>query len=304
MQPNDKILLTGAGGFLGKYVEHELKTIITSPDGKIITAGLSPYNDVSVDLTRETLQLDLQVDTVIHLVGACFSGDFKALNVEATQKLVASFEAQPPKNIVFISTTEVYGATDEENVDEDHKTEPTSEAGITKLEAENILSEWCAAKGVNLSILRAPAIVGTGMQGPLRAWVNSIYRSTYHHIADETARMSVVHATDVARAACLIAGHSGVFNITDGVNPSQHDLAEALAARMGNKRIFTLRPKRARIFARFSRFLPFVNYNKERLAERYRSLTFDCSLLCNTINFTPQSVTNYLTTHVYDETSL
>lgn len=299
------ILVTGAGGFLGKYVLDELRrTLPTDPEVKVHTLGLSPYNDYVVNLTGEQFEPSGRYSTVYHLVGACFDGDRRKLNVDSTRNLLASLQGNPPDNIVYISSTEVYGADEGSEINENRPPEPVSDDGITKLEAEDMLKQWCGEHGVMLTILRSPAIVGTGMHGPLRRLVNSIYRGNYHHIEDETSRVSVVHATDVARAAVLLPQIGGVYNITDGVNPSQRDLVDALAFRMNGKRVYTLRAKRARMLARVCDFFHISSYGKKALARRYSSLTFDDTRLRNAIDWHPASVMEYLKTHDYGENSL
>lgn len=302
---SNDILITAAGGFLGKYLIDELRRSLPSEPAPILhTAGVSPFNHYEVNLTKETFEPKQKYDTIFHLLGNCHSGDFQALNVACTRNLLDSLEKNPPDNIVYISSTEVYGAEEGVEINENYEPEPISEVGKTKLEAEELLQKWCSAKNVKLTILRCPNIVGTGMKGPLRQLVNSIYRGNYHHIDDETARMSIVHATDVARVMVLLRHIGGTYNITDGENPSRHDLAEALAKRMNNKRIYTLRAKRARTIARICDFIPLFSFNRKTLAERYRTLTFDSSRLINKIDFKPSSVVEYLTIHNYDENSL
>lgn len=302
--PKD-ILITAAGGFLGKYLLDELRrTLPSEPETAVHTAGLSPFNDYTVNLCRETFEPSRRYATVYHLLGACFDGDMQALNVDATRNLLASLENNLPDSLVYVSSVEVYGAEDSTGINENREPEPVSDAGRTKLEAERMLAQWCGEHDVKLTILRAPAIVGTGMRGPLRRLVNSIYRGNYHHIDDETCRLSVVHATDVARAMVLLAGVGGTYNITDGVNPTRHDLAEAFARRMNGKRIYTLRAKRARIVARVCEFIPFAGYGRKSLGERYRSLTFDDTRLRRAIGWQPVSVVEYLKTHDYGDSSL
>ncbi len=299
------ILITAAGGFMGKYLADQLRrSIVATPAPEVHYAGTSPFNDYIVNLATETFTPGRSYRTVYHLLGGCFEGDLEMLNVVCTRNLLASLEEHVPQSIVYLSSTDVYGVEEGEAITEEHATNPVSIAGKSKLEAEEMLRQWCADKGVTLSILRCPPIVGTGMKGPLRRLVNSIYRGNYHHIDDETSRLSVVHATDVARAMVMLADVGGIYNITDGVNPSRHDLVEALARRMKSKRVYTLRAKRARIVARICDFLPGVGYGRKVLAQRYRTLTFDDSRLQQAINFTPTSVVEYLTTHNYDENSL
>lgn len=299
------ILITAAGGFLGKYLIDELRrTLPAEPVPAIHTAGISPFNDYTVNLAVERFEPTRNYRTVYHLLGGCHEGDLTALNVACTRNLLASLEKNVPENIVYVSSTEVYGAEEGVEINENREPEPVSIAGKTKLEAEEILRDWCGSHDVRLTILRSPDIVGTGMHGPLRQLVNSIYRGNYHHIDDETTHLSVVHAVDVARAMVMLHTVGGTYNITDGVNPSRHDLVEALAERMKSKRVYTLRAKRARILARICDFIPFVGYGRKTLAERYRSLTFDDSRLRRTIDMKPTSVTDYLKTHNYDENSL
>ncbi len=302
---DNDILITAAGGFLGKYLVDELRrTLPAEPVPVLHCAGLSPFNDYTVNLAKEKFEPRQKYHTVFHLLGGCDDGDLDTLNVTCTRNLLDSLEGNPPENIIYVSSTEVYGAEEGVEINENREPEPTSAAGKSKLEAEETLRRWCGSRGVCLTILRSPAIVGTGMRGMLRRLVNSIYRGNYHHIDDETARLSVVHAVDVAHAMVLLQGIAGTFNITDGVNPSRHDLIEALACRIGNKRVYTLRAKRARLFARVCEFIPLSGYGRKSLAERYRTLTFDNSRLMRAIDMKPTPVTDYLKTHDYDSYSL
>jgi nucleoside-diphosphate-sugar epimerase len=296
-----KVLVTGAGGFLGKYLMRQLS--LTHNDSDIVTLGTATDNNYIADLTTSAPQLPEKFTTVYHLVGSCFGSKCHDINVDATANLLKGFESCLPRQIVYISTTEVYGKTEGEDIDETCPTLPSSAAGKAKLEAEQMLQQWCSEKGVTLSILRSPAIVGTGMQGPMRQLVNDIYRGSYHHIADDQARTSVIHAVDVAQAAVAIAPIGGIYNLTDGVNPTRHDLADALASRMG-KKILTLRLSRARSWAKINDFLPFTSLNSRRLSQLTTTLTYSSNRLFEKLNWRPNSVTQYLLTHVYDENSL
>ncbi len=308
-----KTLITGAYGFLGKYVLNEIdrrnaEAKSADPEAEPLyeytTIGLNGHNTVIADLVTD-VPADLpEAGLVIHLAGSCRQENAGNLNVATTQHLLAALDAAPPRQLVYVSSTEVYGREEGTDLTEGTIVDPLTRLGKAKLLAEEALKKWCADKGVTLTILRCPDIVGTGMGGRLRSMVNSIYRGTYHHIDDETQRLSVVHAVDVAKAIVDLAPVGGIYNFTDGVNPSRRELADALAYRLNDKRIYTIRPKRARVTARILDFVPFAAFGSAQLAERYRSLTFSADKAISALGWQPNSVTHYLRNHVYDENSL
>ncbi len=144
-----------------------------------------------------------------------------------------------------------------------------------------------------VAVLVCPNIVGTGMNGLPMEMVERIARMRHFHIQGNEARLSTIHAVDVARAARLALNTPGAHVVTDLVDPTFYDFAEALSYRLGHKRIFTLAPKWARwIMSRRWRDIITTNciVDGQEFAQRF--------------NFTPNSVTEYLRTHVYDDSSL
>jgi len=148
----------------------------------------------------------------------------------------------------------------------------------------------CAAE---VPVIVCTNIVGTGMTGFPMELARRIANGTYYHIADNEARLSTVHAVDVARAVALVIGKPGVYVLTDGENPTYTDFAEALAWRIKQKRILTLKRSWAR----------WLMSSKLR-----RKITSDCvidgSAFMEQFGFKPSRVTEYLRTHVYDDESL
>ncbi|MDE6086038.1 MAG: hypothetical protein K2G40_06525, partial [Muribaculaceae bacterium] len=96
----------------------------------------------------------------------------------------------------------------------------------------------------------------------------------------------------------------GVWNITDGTDPLRRDLVEALAWRLRHKRVYSISPKHARILARIGNLLPFTGFSMASLQAQLSTLTFDGSSFCRLTGFSPVSVTNYLQTHDYNDSSL
>lgn len=164
---------------------------------------------------------------------------------------------------------------------------------ITEPSADTSFDDFCRDRRLPVTVLQSPCIVGTGMRGLPRRIAAGIYKGSYVHIACNEARVSVVHATDVARAAAMAAGTSGTFNLTDLTDPTVHDLAEALSWRLGQKRIFTIAPRWARLWLG-SHFYTQLTTSRT-IPETFSHLFTD---------FTPVSVTEYLKNHIYDEQSL
>lgn len=199
---------------------------------------------------------------------------------------------------VMVSSTDIYWRND------------PSEAPGEKSALDNI-SKWTLLEGlfaalhkrIPVLILRCPDIICTGMTGFGQELARAVWRGTFFHFPGNEARRSVVHATDIARvvAKAVSAGlpHSGVniYNISDGVDPTIHDLAEALAFRMNNKRISTMS-------TRPQQWLLRLAYGKQCTALYTTSRLVDSSALRLDMAFAPTDVCNYLRTHLYDENSL
>lgn len=274
-------------------------------DCDVTTLGLNPRNDIVCDLSLQAPQFPNRFDLVVHAAGNITPEHSEIVNHQGTINLCKGLENNPPKQFVFISSVQIYGKTEGENLDETTPIIPTTNYGKSKRNAELYLEQWCNSHNVTLTILRPPLIVGTGMKGTLRSMVNGIYRGYYHHIKGNNARRSVIHATDISTAIRLIAPIGGTYNITDGDNPTVYDLAEALSYRIGNKRIYTI-PLWMAVFA--AKIGDYIGKNapisSTKLSQLTNTLTFNGDALKRVIEWEPNCVTHYLRTHNYDENSL
>lgn len=141
--------------------------------------------------------------------------------------------------------------------------------------------------------LYCPNIVGTGMTGKPMELAKAIARGRLYHIAGNGARISTVHATDVARAVALVYRCGGHHTVTDLADPTFEELAEALAVRLDSRRIYRLK-------RRWARFL----MTRELIDMITTNDLANGSAFAAEFGFTPTPVTEYLRTHVYDDESL
>lgn len=151
-------------------------------------------------------------------------------------------------------------------------------------------------------VLKLPTVIGTGMTGFGQHLARSIWRGTFFHFPGNEMRLSVVHAVDVGRAVALLCTrppHEGAeYTLTDGVDPTLHDLAEAIAYRLRNKRISNLSTRPQQWMGR-------IAYGRRRYEEYTTSRCVDGSaFVADYPEFVPTDVCTYLRTHVYDDSSL
>lgn len=138
-----------------------------------------------------------------------------------------------------------------------------------------------------------PNIVGTGMNGKPMELAKAIARGRLYHIAGNSARISTIHASDVARAVALAYKSSDNHTITDLADPTYEQLTEALATRIQSRRIYRLKGFWTRLLM-----------TRELITLITTDDLADGSKFATLFDFVPTPVTKYLTTHVYDDESL
>lgn len=198
--------------------------------------------------------------------------------------------------IVVVSSTEVYGRDSGDSLTTD--AEAVSDNRF--LLAENRVKDECAHRGIPVVILRPVDMIGTAMTGRWRCIANGIYRATYHHIRNNNAMTSVVHAIDLAAIAVKAVGLSGTFNVTDGREYMVRDVAEALSNRFDHKRIPVFSLKQAKIEAIIADvFTLGAAGRRAALRKAQLSLTFDGSEILRLTRHQPIETLTYLKTHEY-----
>lgn len=224
-----------------------------------------------------------------------------------------------PKHVVVVSSTAVYGLSSGENIDETAPIKPTGNASRHLASIEERIKERCKATGAACTILRPADVVGTGMEGFTGRLARDVNNGSYMHVKGNEAQRSIVHAIDVAKAVRAVAekagdcgegltgtevaqGIEGVYNLTDRSGATIEQLADAIAYRLGNKRIFTTGLKAAKALALLGDItLGALPWSRKKLKARTTTLTFNSFAISKHTTWEPMSVTEYLKTHKYSE---
>ncbi len=288
------ILLTGNSGFLGKIIFSELVNI----DNNILTLSRTK-GLIKLDLSKKIPTINSKVDIVIHASGKAHSiattkheeMDFFKNNVTGTQNLLSGLELSSiPMYFIFISSVAVYGLDSGLNINEQSPLIAKDSYGLSKIQAENVIIDWCNKNNVICTILRLPLLVGPNPPGNLGNMVRAIRKGYYFNIGRGTSQKSMVLAEDVARFIPIIAPIGGVYNLTDGVHPNFEKLSTALA----KKKTFNLPLLFARILGNigdlFGKNFPI---NTLKIKKITSNLTFDDSK-ARSIGWKSQSVLDYL----------
>jgi nucleoside-diphosphate-sugar epimerase len=274
------IILTGASGFLGKAIAQHLAL----QHSQVLTIGRRATNHIVCDLSVEIpLIAENRIDLVVHAAGKAHSipktreevSQFFEVNFKGTQNLLNGLEfAVYPKKFVFISTVAVYGKANGQNIVETESLSAKDPYGLSKIQAEQLVSDWCQKNNVICTILRLPLLVGKNPLGNLGAMLKGIKKGYYFNIGGGTAKKSMALAEDVAQFIPKVASFGGTYNLTDGVHPTIKDLSQSIA----KKKILNLPIFVAKAFGFLGDFLGEKSpINTLKIKKITSDLTFDDS---------------------------
>lgn len=293
-----EILITGSSGFLGTIIENYLSK---NNNTYGLNRGSGFYQ---CDLEKKKPKFNSKFDLVIHAAGKAHItpkttaeiNEFYNVNVLGTQNLLKGLEASAlPKSFVFISSVSVYGVSNGTLITEESPLKASDPYGLSKIEAELLVKDWCKNNNVICAILRLPLLVGENAPGNLGAMVKSIKNGYYFNIGGGMARKSMVLASDVAQLIPKVSKLGGVFNLTDGVHPNFNELSRAISFSMNKGELKNLPQLVAEIIAKFGDLIGSnAPINSLKLSKILSDLTFDDTKAKKILNWVPRSVVNYI----------
>lgn len=233
------ILFTGASGFLGNNLISLLRK-----EYKVKTLGLTDNDDIKVNLAKHIPVINDQFNVILHAAGKAHSVPktdeekkvFFDVNYQGTVNLCKALEKNSvPKAFIFISTVAVYGLESGENITEEHPLNGDTPYALSKIQAEQFLTEWCNQHNVTLGIIRPSLIAGPNPPGNLGAMIHGIQTGRYLSIAGGKARKSVLMVQDIARLLPSLIEKGGVYNVCDDTHPSFRELEILIAQQLQKK---------------------------------------------------------------------
>lgn len=136
-----------------------------------------------------------------------------------------------PQQLVYISTSGVYGDCNGELVAETRPVRPQTDRARRRADAEDRLREWGARSGVRISILRVPGIYAAD-----RLPLARLEKGTPALKPEEDSYVNHVHADDLARIVVAALHHAHpnrMYNAADDAPQKMGDYFDLVADRFG-----------------------------------------------------------------------
>ncbi len=252
----NKILITGASGFIGSFIVEEAlrrdmevwAAVRRSSSRRWLTD--ERINFIELDLSSpERLKVQLaghRFDYVVHAAGVtkCLHrSDFMTVNLDGTRHLVETLLEldMPLTRFVFISSLSIFGAIREQQpyteIRDTDTPQPNTAYGQSKLETERYLES--VSDRLPYVILRP-----TGVYGPREQDYYLMAKSIASHVdfavGYKRQDITFVYVRDVVQAVFLAldrGANGSKYFLTDGGVYRSTDFSNLLIRNMGNPRV-------------------------------------------------------------------
>lgn len=216
-----RVLVTGAGGFLGASLVNELCRV-----GFNVRAILhDPRRTPPFPSEVETLGADIRdaqkiteatvgCDAIVHLAAKVHAidergadKDYGAINVEGTRHVLDAAVASGTTRVVFASSVKVFGEETQGCVDETYPPRPQTPYGRSKWQAEQLVSEYAQRDGFTAVSLRLPMVYGPTKKGNLYRMIAAIDGGRFPPLPRLSSLRSLLHVENFVQAVlvCLRA---------------------------------------------------------------------------------------------------
>lgn len=260
-----RVLITGAGGFVGRHLRDALERAGHQPHGlgQLVREGDLRVDVTDARATREAVA-EVRPDAVVHLAGMssvaeCAREPQRALevNVGGTLNVAqAVLSLGAPCRLLVVSSGEVYGAAaGDAPVSERVEPDPMNVYGATKRAAE-IVALQHRHQGLDVVIARPFNHIGAG-QTPtfvLPSFAQQLVSvprggSVTLQVGNLSAVRDFSHVLDVVHAYVLLLdkGQRGeIYNVASGVGRSIESMLQAMVRLSGRAASVHVDPKRLR----------------------------------------------------------
>lgn len=267
---NDKIIITGASGFVGQNLS-----------GYLLKCSFIVQ---SISLRNSDWKNNLNAEAIIHLAGKAHdtkntsdASDYFKVNTDLTKELFDAFLESEVKDFIYFSS--VKAAADEvvDILHEDVSANPKTPYGQSKLQAEEYIVSKQIPEGKRVFIIRPCMIHGPGNKGNLNLLYNVVKKGIPYPLAAFQNQRSFLGIDNLNFMVKEILENknivSGIYNFSDDEVLSTNQLIEIIGSVSNKKtRLFGIPKGIINGFAKICDFIkfPLNSETVQKLTENYR----------------------------------
>ncbi len=261
MKTGQRVLVTGADGFIGSYLCAFLKqqgffvrgSLRDNPD---FARGADEYIQVGpVNEFTDWSGALKGIDAVVHLAGRAHvindqnkdaQSIYHQVNVLGTRRLAQQAIDAGIKRFIFMSSVKVYAGGSVKPYTENDRLAPGDIYGVSKQEAEDALTQITAKTGLSAVILRLPLVYGPGVKANFRQLLDIINTGLPLPLKGLKNKRSFLYVGNLADAVAVCitspAAAGETFLLSDAQDVSVPQLVEMIAPAIGKKAVLFYLP--------------------------------------------------------------
>ena len=246
------ILVTGAGGFVGKalcdlLVDNGMSVRAVLRSTAVEDSVIDCISIGDIDGNTDWSSALEDIDCVVHLAARVHvmneeSSDpleaFRRVNTAGSEKLARDAAKAGVRRLIYLSTIKVNGEqTYDIPFNEKVELAPIDPYGLSKWEAENSLRKVSAETGMEVVIIRPPLVYGPGVKGNFLTLLKLISKGVPLPLASVKNKRSLValsNLVDLIRECIVKPCAAGeAFLVSDDDDLSTAELIKVIAQSMG-----------------------------------------------------------------------
>ena len=264
MVSNERLLITGCSGFIGRALSNRCIAEGRSVKGgarsvykfgrlpkgvtSVIVPDLGPQTDWSEALegVSEVVHLAARVHA-LHESGPKSREEYFRINIAGTARLARAAADAGVRRLVFISTIKVHGEGRERPYSEADAPAPRGPYEVSKHEAENVLREISRRSRLETVVLRPALVYGPGVGANFLRLIKLVERRVPLPFASVSNRRSMIFVENLVDA--ILAGlrepeaAGKTYLVADDESPSTPQLIKQIAGFLGiEAKLFSFPP--------------------------------------------------------------
>lgn len=253
-----KVLITGANGFLGRYLCENLsigfdydvygstRRSSSSSSGRYFEIG-SIDGGTNWHFALEGKSIVIHCAALAHAKAT--DEEYQRVNVQGTQALAEQCVESGVKHLVFISSIGVNGTTTKGRpFTAEDAVDPSNAYAKSKADAEEVIRACLLDTGVAYTIIRPPLIYGRNAPGSFGTLLNMLNKGLPLPLANINNKRSFVSLDNLISLiqACLLnpKAYNQTFVVSDGEDISTTELIKLMMSASGKSAVLFPVPKK------------------------------------------------------------